>query len=253
MSVSRTSTRHVAFLSLFLVFLLFLSTEAQADMHDPSWKWAVVENNSGKPGIVASQLSVDVTAYSYGTPNQVLFTFSNSGPEDFSITEIYFDDGALFGMTGDFITDPGDNVVFDRFEVEMSGPNPQPNLPGAKNVNPPFETSVGFFAAGSSGSPSGIGAGESLGIVFDLLGGMSLTNVTNAINVGFDPGTYYGGGAYDGWQAPSLRIGIHVQSIDGGPWGDDKSDTYILTPVPGAFLLGFIGLGVAGVKLRKFA
>ncbi|GAF81068.1 unnamed protein product, partial [marine sediment metagenome] len=32
-----------------------------------------------------------------------------------------------------------------------------------------------------------------------------------------------------------------------------KQDQLYLTPVPGAVLLGMIGLGVAGVKLRKFA
>lgn len=32
-----------------------------------------------------------------------------------------------------------------------------------------------------------------------------------------------------------------------------KQDQLFLTPVPGALLLGFLGLGVAGLKLRKFA
>lgn len=35
--------------------------------------------------------------------------------------------------------------------------------------------------------------------------------------------------------------------------GYEKQDQLYLTPVPGAVLLGMIGLGVAGVKLRKFA
>ena len=40
-------------------------------------------------------------------------------------------------------------------------------------------------------------------------------------------------------------------------WSDTcfevKQDQLYLTPVPGAVLLGILGLGVAGIKLRKFA
>jgi len=46
---------------------------------------------------------------------------------------------------------------------------------------------------------------------------------------------------------------MHVQSIE----GDGNSDAYILittvVPVLEAVLLGMLGLGVVGVKLRKFA
>jgi hypothetical protein len=44
-----------------------------------------------------------------------------------------------------------------------------------------------------------------------------------------------------------LRIGIHVQAI--GISGN--SDSFIMTPVPGAVILGMLGLSVAGWKLRK--
>jgi hypothetical protein len=92
-----------------------------------------------------------------------------------------------------------------------------------------------------------------VGIAVDLKENKTFADVINAINVGFNPDLYYDGGdAYDGWTEPSLRIGIHVQGID-GPWGCDQSDTYILTPVPGSVLLGMLGLSVAGLKLRKFA
>ena len=238
MSVIRTRSRHVVFLSLILVFLLLLSNNAQADMYDSSWEWGVVENNSGTP--VTAQLSLDVTDLGN---NQVQFTFFNAlGGASSSITGIYFDDGALLGISSIDNSDPG---------VSFTHPATSPSeLKGANNLYPIFETSAGFSAQ-SVNPPyhEGVNPDESVGIVFNLITGKTFTDVINAINVGFNPDVYYTGiGAYDGWDVPSLRIGINVQGI--GP--DDQSDSYILTPVPGAALLGLLGLGAAGMKLRRF-
>ena len=49
------------------------------------------------------------------------------------------------------------------------------------------------------------------------------------------------------WTQDHIRIGLHVQDLGG------ESDTLILTPVPGAWILGVLGLSVAGIKLRKHA
>jgi len=38
-----------------------------------------------------------------------------------------------------------------------------------------------------------------------------------------------------------------------GATGQDRQSQLVMTPVPGAVLLGMIGLGAAGVKLRRFA
>jgi hypothetical protein len=240
MLAKRTIERHIVFLSLVLVFV---STGARADLFN---SWAVVENNSGMPGIVASQLSVEVTDPG---SNQALFTFSNTGSHDFFVGDIYFDDGALLGIAS--IDNSGPGVSFDF-------PGSPGNLPGGNTVSPPFVTSGStlhhFSADANPGAANGVHPGESVGIVFDLINGMAFTDVIDSLNVGFDPTTYYtGSGAYDGWTVPSLRIGVHVQGID-GPWGNDKSDTYILkTPVPASVIIGMLGICVAGVKLRKYA
>ncbi len=80
MLVVRKTKRYMTFLSLVLVFVVILSTEARAVMYG---SWAVVEKNSSIPGQVAAELSVEVTDPGGG---QVLFTFSNSntGSVDFS-------------------------------------------------------------------------------------------------------------------------------------------------------------------------
>ena len=62
-------------------------------------------------------------------------------------------------------------------------------------------------------------------------------------NIDFDDVLY---GIRNPYSADGLLIGIHVQSIEG-----DESDWFV-TPVPGAAILGMLGLGVAGLKLRRF-
>ncbi|MBW7992754.1 MAG: hypothetical protein FVQ84_22430 [Planctomycetes bacterium] len=245
MLAKNTMKRHIIFLNLVLVFVAILSTEARADLFD---LWSVVENNSGMPGIVASQLSVQVTDPG---SSQALFTFSNTGSYDFYIADIYFDDGALLGIAGIDNSDPGVSFAF---------PGSPGNLPGGNTVSPPFVTSGStlhhFSADNDPGAATGVEPGESVGIVFDLINGMTFTDVISSLYVGFDPSQYYtGSGIYDGWALPSLRIGVHVQGIDDGPWGPDKSDTFILTPVPPSVIIGILGLGVGvvGLKLRKFA
>ncbi|MDT8303980.1 MAG: hypothetical protein RQ760_21035 [Sedimentisphaerales bacterium] len=238
MLTKSTMKRHIILLNLVLVCVAILSTEARADLYD---SWAVVENNSGMPGIVASQLSVEVT--DPGISGQVLFTFKNTGSYSFYISDIYFDDGTLLGIASIDNSDPGVSFGF-------SSPS---NFPGGNTVYPPFVTS--FSADNDPGAVNGIGPGESVGLYFNLAGGNAFADTINALNVGFDPSAYYtGSGIYDGWTQANLRIGVHVQGID-GPWGEGQSDTYLLTPVPPSLIIGILGMGVGvlGLKLRKYA
>ena len=229
----RVKRHYISILILVLALTVILSPEARADLFD---NWGFVTGDSGPT--VTNQLSIDVTAY--GT-DQVLFTFSNAGLVASSITDIYFDDGALLGIA-DIIYGGG---------VSFGVPATPGDLPGGSSIAPAFVTSAGFSA--DSDPPvmvNGVNPGESVGILFNLQAGKTFDDVLAAILVGFNPGLYYtGGGIYDGWTAPNLRVGIHVQSIGDGAY----SQTYILTPVPGAAILGLLGLGVVGLKLRKYA
>ncbi len=233
MSASRSARRRMSFLSLVLVFVVFLSTEARANLYGFE---AITNNSVADVAIGEAQLSVVVTDPG---GDQVLFTFQNIGPAASSITDIYFDDGPLLGIASIDNSDPG--VSF----LQLASP---PELPGANTVVPPFVTTVGFLA--DSDAPpvaNGVNPGETVGIVFDI-GSKTFADVINAINVGFDPSNYTGSGIHDGWIEPSLRIGIHVQGFDGG-----GSEGFIMTPIPTSVVLGILGLGVAGLKLRKFA
>lgn len=233
-----------SFIILSVVFLTVLSTDARAVLYDG---WAVVENNSGIAGTIATQLSLDVTDPGN---DQVLFTFYNTAVLASSLTDIYIDDGELLNGVDSFISTSG---------VSFSVPASPPDLPGGNTVFPKFETSSGLSA--DSDNPvfaNGINASvEYLGILFNLQGGKTFADVINAIDSGFNPATYFndGQGGHDGWYVPTLRVGIHVQGIDDGPWGPDESDTFILTPVPPSVIIGVLGLGVSvlGIRLRKYA
>ena len=235
MSASQTQEHHVSFLSLVLVLLVILSSQAQADMYDPSWEWGLVENNSGSFSTYADQLSVDVTPFGAA---MVDFTFSNKGPNPCSITGIYFEDGTLLGLASVIALDPFADDP-SRSGIVFGQPAHPSNLPGWGTLDPQFDVSSAF-TVGANGAPDGVSPGESVVLRYMLLPGRTFDDVIAALNLGFtnpDPTE----------PRNSLRIGLHVQDLGA------QSDSLILTPVPGAFLLGLLGLGVVGLKLRRFA
>jgi len=244
MLAMQTMKRYMGFISLVVVFLLILSTEARSEIYG----FEAISNNSGVSGALASQLCVDVTEY--GT-NQVLFTFFNNGlapyqvpsPIPSTIRLVVFDDGALLGPP-DVIEGPG---VVGFTEI---GSEDEKVLPGGNGPPYYFQTTAGFGALADpspafngvdewdpSGSPPN--PVEFVGIVFEIGGGYDFDGVLTAIDLGFT----------DPFNDEALRVGMHVISI-----GDDEdSDSFIMTPIPASMILGILGLGVAGIKLRKFA
>lgn len=204
---------------------------ARADM----FRFTPITFNSGTDAYaVAPQLSLDVTQ----SGSQVLFTFANDGPVASTITGTYFDDGA--GLLASLLTPiNGSGVSF------KSGGNPT-NLPAPMD---PYHFGANFWATAKS--PKGLGdngvdntGGEFVTIPFALEEEKSFADVLAALGTSVaDPTSTIG----------TLRVGIHVQSI--GTTG--LSDAFVLTPVhaplPGAALLGVLGLGAAGLRLRRFA
>lgn len=228
----------IASVALCLAFLGITALSAAAA---PIGSFAVISpvNTNGSVG---SLLSLDVIAYGN---NQALFTFSNNNPVDPlfpgrpAITEVYFDDGALLGINANgILDDPAGGV---DFEFRTSPTNP----PGGANLSPPFETSAGYFSldsdpAAGGGTADGIGPGESLGLVLDIKSGYSFADIWKGLGLGFSNPS----------DPLSIRIAVHIRGINGAL---DQSDTFVLVPVPGAVLLGMLGLGVAGIKLRRYA
>lgn len=269
MSRARTTKCYIIIVSLVLVFVVILSTEARADLYTFD-VWEPITNNSDYEDEFAQGLSLQVTNEGL-VSGDVLFKFFNNSTIDptpvwdpvllefvdtvgpGAITDIYFDDGALLGISY-IINDTG---------VSFGYPADPGNLPGHNNVSPPFETSsvesgqdeAPHFSADSTNAPLGVDPGEYVGIEFDI-GNNAFADVIDAINLGFtqpsninDPD--------DPWYTNSLRIGVHVSNLGLDNNSDDEpgdySDSFIMTPIPSAVLLGMLGLGVAGLKLRKFA
>ena len=162
----------------------------------------IVADNPVNGAIGEAQLSMVVTDPGAG---QVLFTFANAGPEPCSITDVYFDDadeGVLAALA---------NISNTPGSVEFSQYASPSNLPEGETLNPEFITTDGFSADSDSPPPvKGVNPGESLGITFQLAGGMTFQDVIIALN-----------GAL-------LRAGIHVQAFASG-----GSESFVNIACPG--------------------
>lgn len=212
-------------IAVALCTLAVVATQAQADI--ATYTFFNITNN-GNPD-VGTQLQMQVLSDSeagfLGDPGQVQFNFTVlPGPEFATIAAVYFDDGILETLTG---LVNGAGVSFTEDAVDPVSP---PDLPGGQSIFPVFDVTDNFAAdsdAGQGGIANGIDPGELLSILFD-------------VDDGFD-------GVIANLGSGDLRVGLHVQRI--GEFSG--SDSYVNVPLPGAVLLGMLGLAAAGRKLRK--
>lgn len=198
-------------------------------------------NNVANVATGEAQLSVEVSNEGVGS-NQVKFTFRNAGPKASSITDVYFDDGALLSGIASFSESSG---------VEFSPGAAPGNLPGGNNAKPPFKASAGLKADSDPPvQPNGVNPGEWLAITFNLKSGMTFQSVLDALELGLHLNPNIP--ADD--QGVNLRIGVHVQGFQGG--GSESflnGPPGVVAPEPSTLALaltGIAGLGYAG--LRRF-
>ncbi|HEY8239922.1 MAG TPA: hypothetical protein VIH35_00665 [Kiritimatiellia bacterium] len=145
---------------------------------------------------VEQQFSIEVKSNS---ATQVSVTFSNSGPIQASIADIYFDDDGNFASIDGFTEPAGVSFTILATPAE---------LPAANNATPDFETSLGLSADSANPPPqNGVNVGEYLVVYLTLAGGKTFEDVIADLESG------------------DLRVGLHVQSIAGG-----TSDSFVNNP-----------------------
>ena len=174
----------------------------------------ITGNVAGDCAIGEAQLSVDVTQ----SGSQVLFTFSNSGPDASSITDVYFDDGVLLSIA----------MITGSAGVDFSEGASPPNLPGG--------APIGFSATFALDSdppaqPNGVNPTETLAVLMNLTAGSTFADVLADLGDG------------------TLRIGIHVQGFATG-----GSESFVhQSPVPGphAAILFLAGTALAAHSIRR--
>jgi hypothetical protein len=205
-------------LALLLSFTV-LAGSAQADLYTFG-------------GASSIQMNVDS-----GGAGQVTFTFTNQALTGYSVTDIYFDAGSILGFSGGAKSDVG--ASFDQFALPAE-------LPNADDYG--FKTSPGlsFDSAPENRIDSGLSLGQSMSVTFDLNSGGGLDEVVDAIDSG------------------DLRVGIYVQGMHKGEVTGNSylnasspdgppADQPAHAPLPGAYVLGAIGLGCVGYFRRRFA
>jgi hypothetical protein len=186
----------------------------------------ITSNGSANP---AAQLSAII---SDAGSNQVAVRFLNdvSNGMAASITDVYFDDGTLMGISS----------VTSSAGVNFSQGASPGNLPGGNNISPAFETTQGFSA--DSNPPitaNGVNSSsEWLDVTFNLINNKTFADTVVALGTG------------------ELRIGMHVQGI--GQAGDSEgfvnTPPSVVIPLPGAAGMGIAGLlGVAAIRRRRTA
>jgi len=204
-----------------LLALLLAAPLTASNAWAASYGFGCISGNiAGDCTIGEMQMAVAVTDPGGG---QVLFTFSNIGLAASSIADVYFDDGSLLGIA---------SIINTAGMVEFSQGATPGNLPAANNASPPFATTAGFSADSDEPvQPLGVNPGETLGILFDLVGGQDFADVLSEL------------------ASQTLRIGIHVQG-----YGTGGSESFVNeVPEPSTALLLSISLAVFARGRRSSA
>ncbi len=209
-------------IKLALVATAFaLSTNASAVMLSFD---CITNNSMANCASGEAQASLEVTD---AMNDQVLFKFTNTGPNASFISDIYFDNDAGTGVGTTLLSiaslQNSAGVLFD-FPINGNG-----DLPGGNTVD--FNTTgsgdSALEAQNEPGAANGINNnGEMLGILFNLQMGKDFSDVVSELASG------------------ALRVGIHIQGFS-----PDGSESFVNTPVPlpaavwmlGAGLIGFVG------------
>ncbi len=195
-----------------------------------TFQFAVITSNdpSGAAGQVGSEAFLLEVSKPYDDSEQTLFTFKvlsgDYAYDGFFIDGVYFYDGALLGIA-DLIENSAGQVDF----TEGATPG---HLPGIDLGSHKLVTGYELDVLASAGAGlSGIGAGESLGVLFDLRPGRTYADVI--------------AGMID----QAIIVGVNAQGF--GSYRETFVAVPLHTPAPGALLLGSLGVGIVGLLHKR--
>ena len=190
---------------------------------------SILNNSAANAATGENQLFMDVTD---GGGGQVIFTFSNIGPNPSSITNVYFDDdetNRILPNTFTIVEGPG---------VLFSQPASPSYLPGWKYVTPPFVVTWGLSAdADLPLGANGVDPGEWVEFHFNLPVGKSFDDLITELTMS------------------DLRVGIGMRGFT-RDLSCDIGETFINDPAPvpippTALLLGSGLLGLLGFRMEE--
>lgn len=192
--------------SYFIVTFL-LAASSWGDL----FGFSAVTDNSDDPGAIAAQLFM--TAYGSSS-----LTFTNAGPLDSSVTEIYFgSEDETLNLSILSATSCSDGVLFD--------------ISGARPPNPPGWWKITIASTGSEAPQpvNGINPSECLELEMSYTSSLTLAELI---------------------ESEVLQVALHVASI--GPYSDTfGNETTVVIPEPASLvLIGSVGSFMGFVRKR---
>jgi hypothetical protein len=234
---------------LAVAFVVCLSSTAQADLYGDTliWDSGIVAYDGWESPYTTFTWSVTRDETDPGDPWTYEYTFTvPTGGRAVSHIIIEVSDGTTGGGLGAFLLTNGMDFIntqgYGSASLELQDHNPSTGPP-----NPYMPATIYGLKFQEVFSDPG-------DPIYDGAGNVVAQSWTVTFDSYRNPmwGDFYAvdGGLYEGEYPVAYNIGFGTTQGDGYNIGVPDS-SYV--PVPGAALLAMLGLGVTGVKLRKFA